>query len=86
MTYRNQIWKKANSSNEQTCISMLKTIFPSMMYELIDTGTSISKVEVETKEAALRRLKQGLNKITEVEASYYVSILEQKKKPSQIKY
>lgn len=86
MSYRNQIWKKANSSNGQACISILKAIFPSMLYEFVDTGTGISKVKVDTKNGALQRIRQGLNKITEVEAEYYFSILSQKKKTSQIKY
>lgn len=86
MTNRNQIWKKANSSSEQRCIEILQIIFPSLSYELVYDGSIISKIQVTTKKDALKRIRQGLNKITEVEAGYYISILNQKKKPSQIKF
>jgi len=86
MTNRNQIWKRANSSNEQKCIEILKLIFPSLYYRLVETESGVSKIEISTKDEALVRIRQGLSKITETEAAYYISLLNEKKKTSQIKY
>lgn len=86
MTNRNQIWTRANSLNESRCIKLLKTIFPSLSYTFTDTPSGIIRTEVNTKREALARIRQGLNKITEVEAGYYISILDAKPKRSQIKY
>lgn len=86
MTYRNQIWKRANQSNESKCLVLLRTIFPSLSYDFISTESGITRSEVDTKKEALVRIRMGLNKITEVEAQYYISLLDKKPKTSQIKY
>jgi hypothetical protein len=86
MTSRNQIWKRANDYSEARCISMLKLIFPSLSYDFISTESGIIRTEVATKKDALNKIRLGLTKITEVEADYYISVLNQKKKTTQIKF
>lgn len=86
MTYRNQIWKRANQSNETKCLAMLRKIFPSLSYDFIVTESGLTRRDVDTKGEALKRLRLGLNKITETEAQYYISLLDVKPRTSQIKY
>ena len=86
MTNRNQIWKKANDSNEARCVDMLRLIFPSLSYDFTVTESGITRTLVDNKKAALKKIRLGLNGITEVEAGYYLSILNQKRRTSQIKY
>jgi hypothetical protein len=86
MTNRNQIWKKANDSNEPRCLAMLRLIFPSLSYDFIATESGITRSLVDTKKSALKKIRLGLSGITEIEAGYYLSILNQKQKTSQIKY
>lgn len=86
MTYRNQIWRRANESSESRCIEILKKLFPSLSYQFTVTDSGVVRNNIETKPAALKKIRLGLNKITEVEAQYYISVLDQKKRSSQIKY
>lgn len=86
MTYRNQIWKRANQSNEPRCLDLLRKIFPSLSYDFIATESGLTRTEVDTKREALKRIRSGLNKITEIEAQYYVSLIDKKERTSQIKY
>ena len=86
MTNRNQIWKRANDSNEARCLGILRLIFPSLSYDFTSTESGITRSLVDTKKAALKKIRLGLNGITEVEAGYYLSLLNQKQKTSQIKY
>jgi hypothetical protein len=86
MTYRNQIWKRANQSNESKCLAMLRKIFPSLSYDFIVTESGLTRSDVDTKSEALKRIRLGLNKITEIEAQYYISLLDTKQRTSQIKY
>jgi len=86
MTNRNQIWKRANLSSSSKCIEMLQLIFPSLSYNVITNESEISREIVDTKEEALKRIRLGLNKITEIEAGYYIEILNKKKKTSIIKF
>lgn len=86
MTNRNQIWKRANDSNEARCIDILRLVFPSLSYDFIVTESGVTRTSVDTKKAALKKIRLGLNGITEVEAGYYLSILNQKRKTSQIKF
>lgn len=86
MTNRNQLWTRANALNETRCVQLLKKLFPSMSYIFTSTSSGIVRTEVATKRDALRILRQTLNKITETEAAYYISILDAKPKPTQIKY
>jgi hypothetical protein len=86
MTNRNKIWKRANDSSEPACIDMLRRIFPSLSYEFTVTDSGTTRALVASKRDALKKIKIGLKGITEVEAAYYLNILDQKKKTSQIKY
>ena len=86
MTNRNQIWKKANESSDAKCIQILRTIFPSLSYDFIVGESGVERTTVDTKKAALEKIRTGLKGITEVEAAYYLSILGQKRRTSQIKY
>lgn len=86
MTNRNQIWKKANDSNEARCLAMLRLIFPSLSYDFTVTESGTTRALVDNKKAALKKIRLGLNGITEIEAAYYLSILNQKRRTSQIKY
>lgn len=86
MTYRNQIWKRANDATETKSIEILRTIFPSLSYDFTSTESGLTRSEVDTKGEALKKIRLGLNKITEIEAEYYISILDKKPRTSQIKY
>lgn len=86
MTYRNQIWKRANQGNQTKCLAILRTIFPSLSYDFMVSESGLTRSDVDTKEEALKRLRMGLNKITEIEAQYYISVLDAKRRTSQIKY
>lgn len=86
MTNRNQIWKRANESSDAKCIQILRTIFPSLSYDFATTESGITRTLIGTKKDALKKIRTGLKGITEVEAGYYLGILNQKRKTSQIKY
>lgn len=86
MTNRNQIWTRANSLNESRCISLLQLIFPSLSYKFLQTEEGLVRTPISSKREALERIRQGLRKITEVDAGYYISLLDAKSKSSKIKY
>lgn len=87
MTSKNKIWKIASSYSEAKAILLLEKLFPSLSKEIIDYEVFPPIIsQVSTKEEALRRLRLGLKKITETEASYYLEKLEEKTKARSIKF
>lgn len=86
MTNRDQIWKRANESTEARCLAMLRTIFPSLAYDFTPSEFGITRSLVDNKDDALKKMRIGLNRITEVEAAYYISVLDQKRPTSSVKF
>lgn len=87
MTAKNKIWKLFSSMGEQKGIQLLKKIFPSLSVEIIDYESTPPVITtLDTKEKVLNRLRKGLGKITEIEASYYLEKIESREKSSQIKF
>jgi hypothetical protein len=86
MTNRDKIWKKANESTDARCVGILRAIFPSMAYDFVPNDSGITRTAVGNREEALKRLRLGLNKITEVEAAQYLVVLNKKGPTSPIKF